>query len=221
MLAVVVIQGVAILLLGVLVAGLLRSHAEILRRLHDLGAGLDGTDTRAPAPLAVSPTPVGAHDIAGITPDEDAVAVGVVGSPEDTLLAFLTSGCSTCEGFFRERPELPARTRLVIVTRSPENESVSAVRGLAPAGVTLVMSDSAWEDYGVPGSPYFVLVDGARGRVRGEGAAQSWHQVTNLMAQALADARDGGGREARADAELLAAGIHPGHTSLYDAGADS
>jgi len=35
------IEAVAIVLLGVLVFGLLRSHAEILRRLHSLGAGLD------------------------------------------------------------------------------------------------------------------------------------------------------------------------------------
>ncbi len=35
------------MLLAVLVAGLLRSHAEILRRLHELGAGMD------PAPGAV------------------------------------------------------------------------------------------------------------------------------------------------------------------------
>ena len=39
----VVIEGVVILLLLILMAGLLRSHAEILRQLHRLGAG-DRTD---------------------------------------------------------------------------------------------------------------------------------------------------------------------------------
>ena len=41
MLAVVVAEGVAIALLAVLVLGLLRSHALILRALHELGAGLE------------------------------------------------------------------------------------------------------------------------------------------------------------------------------------
>ena len=41
MLAVVVAEGVAIALLTVLVLGLLRSHALILRALHELGAGLE------------------------------------------------------------------------------------------------------------------------------------------------------------------------------------
>lgn len=46
MTALVIIQGVVILLLAVLVVGLLRSHAEILRALHDLGVNLeDGAPT--------------------------------------------------------------------------------------------------------------------------------------------------------------------------------
>jgi hypothetical protein len=40
-LAVVVAEGVAIALLTVLVLGLLRSHALILKALHELGAGLE------------------------------------------------------------------------------------------------------------------------------------------------------------------------------------
>lgn len=41
MTALVVIEGIVILLLAVLVVGLLRSHAEILRALHDLGVNLE------------------------------------------------------------------------------------------------------------------------------------------------------------------------------------
>ena len=37
--------GVVLALLALLVAGLLRSHAEILRALHELGANLDPTRT--------------------------------------------------------------------------------------------------------------------------------------------------------------------------------
>ena len=218
MLALVVVEAVAIALLGMLVAGLLRSHAEILRRLHDLGVGLDGSDARQASPMSLS-TPVAAqdaHDLTGVTLQDEAVAVGVVGASQDTLLAFLSSGCATCERLFQEPPVLPARTRLVVVAKGPDEESVAALRDLAPAGVTTVMTSQAWLDYAVPHSPYFVLVDGPRGRVRGEGAATSWKQVSGLITQALADATAGGERESRADAELLAAGIQPGHESLYE-----
>jgi hypothetical protein len=50
MLTLVILEGIVILLLAVLVAGLLRSHAEILRTLDRLGAG-DGPN---PAPAARS-----------------------------------------------------------------------------------------------------------------------------------------------------------------------
>jgi len=210
---------VAIGLLGLLVAGLLRSHAVILRRLHELGAGLDDGvvgPIGIPSALAGAVVGQGAHDVVGVTAEDEAVAIGVVGAGHDTLLAFLSSGCATCERLFREPPVLPARTRLVIVAKGPDEESVSALRDLAPAGVTMVMASQPWVDYAVPHSPYFVLVDGPRGRVRGEGAATSWKQVAGLITQALADATAGGERESRADAELLAAGIRPGHESLYE-----
>ena len=216
MLAIGVIEGVVIALLGVLVAGLLRSHAEILRTLHGLGAGVDDTPPGAaqlPAPTRLLQD---AHDVTGETVDGEAAGIAVVGASEDTLLAFLSSGCATCERLFREEPVLPARTRLVVVAKGPEEESTSALRDLVRSGQTAVMSSQAWLDYSVPHSPYFVLVDGRHGRVRGEGAATSWRQVAGLITQSLADATDGGRRESRADAELLAAGITPGHESLYE-----
>lgn len=49
MTAVVIIEGVVIALLVILVAGLLRSHAEILRQLDRLGAG-EGEGTRIDGP---------------------------------------------------------------------------------------------------------------------------------------------------------------------------
>ena len=96
-----------------------------------------------------------------------------------------------------------------------------------------LMSSAAWADYDVPVAPFFVLIDGASGEVIGEGAANEWGQVQSLLHTALADAdlldRKGnykGGkpngkpradalREARADRDLLAAGILPGDPSLY------
>jgi hypothetical protein len=76
------------------------------------------------------------------------------------------------------------------------------------------MSSTAWTDYNVPGSPYFVLVDGRIGRVRGEGTGATWEQVKNLLRQASDDADDSS-RETRIDRELQAHGIEPGDPSLY------
>ncbi|MGH8934781.1 MAG: hypothetical protein ACRDXD_00680 [Acidimicrobiia bacterium] len=228
----IIVEAAAILLLGLLVAGLLRSHAEILRRLHELGAGVgdhthqpDGNGRRWLAAPARASSP--AHDLSGTTLDDQAVGVAVRGVGHGTLLAFLSSGCLTCAGFWEafrspERLSLPRDTRLVVVTKDPEEESPAALRRLAPEGVPVVMSGTAWQDYRVPGSPYFVYADGPSGRVAGEGTAATWAQVENLLGQAVADARSHGDayREARADRELMAAGIYPGHLSLYAEGED-
>ena len=217
---VVAIQAVAIVLLGVLVVGLLRSHAEILRKLHELGAGLD--PDAAPGVTSAVPTPVRrdaatAFDLAGTTPGDEAVRIGVVGTRQSTLLAFLSSGCATCGGFWEtfaatDRLAVPGGARLVVVTKGPEAESGSRIGDLAPSAFPVVMSTEAWLEYKVPATPYFVYVDGPSGRIVGEGSAATWEQVTSLWSQALADAKGG---EARADRELLRAGIRPGHRSLY------
>ena len=236
MTALVVVEAAAILLLGLLVAGLLRSHAEILRQLHQLGAGREdagphvASESPVPPPTT-APARRTAHDLAGETPRGDAVAMGVVGAEHDTLLAFLTSGCLTCGGFWEAFADpghlgLPAGARLVAVTRGPGEESESAILEAAPPGLPVVMSTQAWLDYEVPGSPYFVYVDGARGQVVGEGTGATWEQVAALIGRAGDDRRvarasrrpsDDAAREARVDEELLAAGIHPGHPSLYPA----
>jgi hypothetical protein len=139
------------------------------------------------------------------------------------MLAFLSTTCSACIGLWEG---LGAGNvlgdlrdvRLVVVTKGPEAESPSRLGQLAPDGITLVQSTEAWEAYGVPVSPYFILVDGATDEITGSGSAGSWAQVTSLLGQALADARavhDGAVGEMAADAELRRAGIGPGHPSLY------
>lgn len=225
--AILVIESVVLVLLTVLVAGLLRSHAEILRRLHALGAGLDPDDP--PTPGSPSRTVdlrardgasfVPAADLDGAGLRDDALHVSIVGARHRTLLAFLSSGCLTCQGFWdafgdAAGLDLPGDVRLVVVTKDASEESMSALGKLAPPDVPVVMSSGAWVEYRVPGSPYFVLVDGPAGRVRGEGTGASWDQVRNLLRQAADDASDDG-REARIDRELLAHGIAPGDPSLY------
>jgi hypothetical protein len=200
-------------LLVLLVGGLLRSHAEILRRLDELQPG--GTATAAPARTSTA-----AHDVSGVTLAGDAMHVGVTRPGSATLLAFLTSGCSTCAGFWEAfadpRTRLPEGVGLVVVTKDASHESPVRLRELAPSGVRVVMSSQAWADYDVPASPYFVHVDD-RGQLSGEGTAQRFDQVLSLLTDAEDDMAGGEGsvqRALRVERELAAAGIGPDHPSL-------
>lgn len=189
--------------LALLVVGLLRSHATILRALHDAGIDLDpdrdGGDSHDDhgdlRTMAGVPGPAGASgrradDVAGTTPAGGTRSVRVTGGDEATLLAFLTTGCSTCAGFwtaFAAGVDLPSGVRLVVVTKGPEHESPAAVAELAPAGFVTVQSSRAWSDYRIPAAPYFVLIEPGRGVVVGEGAAASWDRVADLLRRSLAD----------------------------------
>jgi len=223
------IQAAATVLLGLLVVGLLKSHADILRQLHELGAGMT-EEPRRPVPVDLAPgsaTGARAHDVAGHTPDGEAAAVAVLGATHDTLLAFLSSGCLTCNGFWDALGAggdlgLPAGMRVVAVTKGPGDESESAIRELARPGQTVLMSTQAWFDYEVPGSPYFVHVSGAGGLVVGEGTAATWAQVVGLVTRAAGDRRRRRDREQadQIDQELTAAGILPGDPSLHPGGVE-
>lgn len=226
MTALLIVEGVAILLLAVLVVGLLRSHAEILRALHELGVRPDVDGAASVSGLRPRPRLAGdaPSDIAGTTPTGSTVHIGVTGADYRTLLAFLSTGCSSClplwEGLRAEDPVLElSNTRLVVVTKGPEAESPSRLQQLAPPNTVVVQTTQAWDSYAVPVTPYFVLVDGASGEVVGEGSATTWAQVGSLIVQAADDrevAESGG--ELQADRELRRAGIGPGHPSLYPGG---
>jgi hypothetical protein len=195
---------VVVALLGLLVVGLLRGHADVLRALHQLGVDLDPSSPAgrpAPGPVAVPsptarPTPERPDasdviDLAGRTPAGDAVSLAVDGVAHDTLAAFLTSGCATCRGFwdaFRQGvDQIPGGARLVAVTRGPEAESPAAIATLAGPDLPVVMSSEAWEHYDIPYAPYFVYISGPAGRVMGEGVAAGWEEVKALLAGAVAD----------------------------------
>ncbi len=271
MVALAIVLSAVVLLLAVLVAGLLRSHADILKALHDLGVGVGepgvahddptGHPRSAPAseggaragvPLTIGPTlpsersSSSAPTVVGVTPRGDALAIAVTGGDHLTLLAFLSSGCATCAGFWQafrtpDQLGLPSRTRLVVVTKGPELEIPGEVGAQAGEGPPVVMSTQAWSDYEVPGSPFFVLVDGGSGRRIGEGVANHFSQVVELVRRAESDARsfsvgrrvsspagapgapealDGPERELDNDRELIRAGILPGDPSLYPSSLD-
>jgi hypothetical protein len=241
MVAVVSVETVLLVVLIVLVAGLLRSHAELLRRL-----GPDSSDARAdvdaqpsavrapsggPAPRRPAPA------LRGVTPGGDAVALDFAHAGGTlTLLAFLTTGCSTCAGFWDTlaQPRLPAGVEVVIVAHGADRERVSRVAGLAPEGVPVVMSSQAWLDYEVPGAPYFVLAGQA---ILGEGVASTWPALASLVADAIEEEQEAGAlsvravpggrtssrassttRAGRIDDTLAAGGIGPDHPSLYPGG---
>lgn len=259
MTALVVGLTVAVGLLGLLVAGLLRGHAEVLRALHQMGVELDPAagHEHPVGPVAVAgpsarpssarsssarsssessrPTPARPDvtdviDLTGVTPAGDAVSLAVTGVAHDTLVAFLTSGCATCRGFwdaFRSGPPaVPGGARLVAVTRGGDGESPAAVAGLAGA-TPVVMSTEVWEHYDIPYAPYFVYVSGPLGQVVGEGVAAGWEEVKVLVANAVADgttsprrgphtrSRADQARDGDVDRQLRAAGIHPGDPRLY------
>lgn len=262
MLALVVILLVVTLLLGLVTTGLLRSHADILRALHEIGVGVgDPGASRPPdagtsrvewrAGPGVGPperSATSVHDLAGVSPPGDPLVVSMATAPL-TLLAFLSSGCAGCAAFWSAladpvaRDLLPAGVRVIAVTKGPEWESPDALAARAPNGIPVIMSTAAWSDYEVPGSPYFALVDGAAGVRAGEGVGASWPQVADLVRRAVADTRpaaagrrrqtssrepasprgpdreavrsSGSDREAANDIDLGAAGIGPGHPSLY------
>jgi len=244
--AVTVALTMVVAVLTLLVVGLLRSHAEILRALHDLGIGEDGethgasgrrrggTPSFEVRPGVALPRGEGAGtvaDLVGTDPWGDPTTVAVSGAAHRTLLAFLSSGCLTCQGYweaFADPRTLGLRddVRPVIVVKDPAHESAARIQTLAPAAVPVIASSEAWEDYAVPVAPYFVLVDGPTDRVLGEGAAATWEQVRNLLDQALddlaaAETASRGRRPAavrldeRAEEELRRAGITPGHASLH------
>ena len=268
MTALVWLLAVVVGILAVFVVGLLRSHAEIIRALHDAGISLDPhrhddphqhgdaaatglrptrtfESTSAPDIRTVEgvPEPAGAtgqraHDLSGVTPTGGTRTIAVNGSDQATLLAFLTTGCATCADFwqaFGDGVQLPPDTRLVVVTKGPELESPADVAAVATPHVLTISSTEAWDDYSIPVAPYFVLVDGRRGVVVGEGAANSWERVRTLLDRALADAGYGGGqvrrrdlllgkaRTERVDRDLIDAGFTPGdprlhHEPAHDAG---
>jgi hypothetical protein len=235
----VTIETIALVLLSLLVAGLLRSHAEILRRLatQDDGQASPTIDPETLADREAAPPP----DIAGTTLSGESVKLAVAGGRSSSLIAFLSSGCSTCGAFWEAlgsgaADTLPVGTRLIVVTKDSSHESPSKLGQLAPKEVPVVMSSAAWDEYSVPMTPYFVYVDGETARIAGEGTAEAWPQVSSLLRDALLDtqlaqARNGSSgsrnsssrgsgvtRSGRMDDELRAAGVGQAHPSLYVAG---
>ncbi|HWX46043.1 MAG TPA: hypothetical protein VNY52_12070 [Solirubrobacteraceae bacterium] len=186
-----VLETALLAVVAVFVVALLRSHAEILRRLAALEPRDPEAEGQSGAPVASPDGGERARDIAGRTLAGDAVKVRLGAGSPTTLLAFLSSGCAACGPLWdalHEHARVPAGARLVVVAKGPERESTARLHELAPAGREVLLSTEAWRDYAVPGSPHFVLVDGRTGWVAGRGSAGSWEQIVAMVEQAVADA---------------------------------
>ena len=118
--------------------------ADILRRLKPIPTYTDHPTT----------TP---HDIVGVAPDGTPCRIDVVEAAAPALLLFLSAACLGCRDLWEGLRELHAglagAARLVVVTRSPGEESpeaITALAGDAPRrrGIDLVMSSR-----GLPGLP--------------------------------------------------------------------
>ena len=229
--AVVIVLALIVLLLGLLVVGLLRSHADILRRLESVGAGLDGAHDHGGQGSQIMLTrkdssPVIDRQVAGVTPAGDPVVLSLTAGSDPTLVAFLSTTCSSCTPFWEGLESSLMhfgghRHRVVVVTLGESEESPTRAMSLARPGVDVVMSSAGWGEFEVPGAPYFVLLEPSTGRVIGEGSAVTYEALEEFLTDATNDQKwdlaVGGppSEESRIDAELRAAGILPGDPRLY------
>jgi hypothetical protein len=220
--ALIVIEAIVIGLLVVLVAGLLRSHAEILRQLHALGGGEHQTESpvRSPRRAGLGPSPLA--NLSGPTPEGGTASVALAGSRGYSLLAFLSTTCTSCQPFWQGLSgDLNfSGARPILVTRDPSEERPREIARLASGKVTTVMSSQAWDAFEVPATPYFALIDNANAAVVGEGSAANWGRVGEMVSRALSDHghplhRSTSARKADVDEELREAGIEPGDQRLY------
>ncbi len=228
---IVIALAVVVALLGILVVGLLRSHADILRRLESIGAGLEGGgghDHSAQITLSrTDSTPLEEREVTGITPDGEPVVVSLGIGSDPTLVAFLSTTCSSCTPFWEGLQSSVMhfgghRHRVVIVTLGESEESPTRAQSMARPEVDVVMSSTAWKDFEVPGAPYFAVIEPETGRIVGEGSAMTFESLEEFLSDATNDQKWDvetterfQSEESRIDADLRQAGILPGDPRLY------
>src|ERR1039458_7039107 len=119
-----ILETVLLALVVLFVVGLLRSHAEILRRL----AALEGNDgAGASVPERMLATGTASFDIVGETLTGDSVKVRVGAGSPTTLLAFLSSGCAACGPLWESLDQdarVPVHQWLVIGGEGPAQQSL-------------------------------------------------------------------------------------------------
>jgi hypothetical protein len=185
---------VSLAVLAALMALLLRANQHLARRVERLefaaqrSRALAEKATGMSEPPLASESPASAqdNDLLGESLDGQSMSVELRGTT--TLLAFLSSTCTTCIGFFRAfnehaADELVPDGQLVVVTKSGEHETRDRLRELASDRVTVLMSTESWEEFEVPLPPYFLLLSG--GDVLTEGPASGWEDLSRMVNASL------------------------------------
>ena len=132
-------------------------------------------------------------------------------SGSDTLFAFLSTGCLTCQTFWDGlrpgvRQPMPGGARVIVVVKDPAFESPSKLATLAPPDVPVIQSSQAWEDFGVQMSPYFCFVDGRSGDGALGGRGDELGPGV-VAADRRAVRRGGGAREGERMSPIVAVGL--------------
>lgn len=159
-----------VVVLAVVVVALARQIGTLHLRLGPRGA-LE-IDDEGP-PLGERVEPLAASDLEGRE-----LVLGGDGSPQ--LLLFVSPGCDVCRQVL---PSVNAAARqgdleAVVVTDAGEEESAAYARKLR--SVPVAASLEAVEAFGVPGTPYVVVLD-ADGVVRAKGTVNNMEQMEGLV----------------------------------------
>jgi hypothetical protein len=226
------IIGLAVIVafLGLLLVSLLRTQAEILRRLDSLGIRLDDDESSAPIALSSrSAARTSTSEISGVNPSGEPVVKSLQIGQDPVLVAFLSTTCTSCSEFWQAFDSDSmvfhnARYRVLVVTLGPSEESPTRANKLSMGDVDVVMSSEAWASFEVPGAPYFAVVESGTRQVIGEGSAADMSALATFLGDAAGDRRwdqsnlkdrTDADRERIIDEELNRAGLHPGDPRLY------
>ena len=172
---------VLVILLAVLMIAIARQVGTLHLRLGPRGAlEVDGEGP----PLGEAPEPVTA-------PDLDGRPVTIGGPGAGQLVLFVSPACPMCREVL---PGVPAAARAgrlepLVVTDADRGE---AVETYARAGVDapVVASPEAGHRYGVPGTPYAVVID-RTGVVQAKGTVNNLEQVEGLVDTAIRRVEEG------------------------------
>lgn len=231
--SIVIALALVLILFAVLVIGLLRSHGEILRRLDSMGAGMgDGHDHGDLLHLSSNQNkgPSASGQIMGVSLEGDPIVISPTSGSAPTLLAFLSTSCSSCTPFWESldtgfRYFGGHQYRILLLTRGESEESPTRAQALRRGDAEVIMTDGPWEEFGVPGAPYFVLVQSGTGHILGEGSASNFKALEEFLVDASNDQtwdleqanpnKADAAREERVDTDLMRAGMDPGDPRLY------
>jgi methylamine dehydrogenase accessory protein MauD len=171
---------VLVLVLGVMVVALARQIGTLHLRLGPRGA-LE-MDDEGP-PLGEAPPVTEATAI-------DGTPVTVGGPGRSQLLMFVSPGCMVCD---RVLPSVPVVARSgqfegLVITDVDRHETAASF-GSKTGTVPIVASPELTQAYGVPGTPYLVILDD-KGLVRAKGTVNNLEQMEGLVETGLRRLRD-------------------------------